>query len=92
MEEDMSSLAGKVLKVATVEVRKFNRLFLMHLNFVVFKNLPLSGTISVDGKLIGDGMVFRILKLIEETLNFTHVVVASTNALDSVEHGVIQLK
>lgn len=42
----------------------------------------------MDNKLIGDGMVFRILKLIEETLNFTHVVVASTNALDSVEHGV----
>jgi hypothetical protein len=36
-------------------------------------------------------MVFRILKLIEETLNFTHVVVASTNALDSVEHGVLKL-
>jgi hypothetical protein len=54
------------------------------------KNLPLSGTVLVDGKLIGDGMVFRILKLIEETLNFTHVVVASTNALDSVEHGVLK--
>lgn len=62
--------------------------FLLNAEILFFKNLPLSGTFSVDGKLMGDGMVFKILQLIEEALNFSHVLVASSNPLDSVEHGV----
>ncbi|XP_059469669.1 ionotropic receptor 93a [Neocloeon triangulifer] len=57
------------------------------LKVTTIEDMPLSGTETINGTVRGVGMVFEMLELLEETLNFSHIVVPSTDPVETVFQG-----
>ncbi|CAB3368170.1 Hypothetical predicted protein [Cloeon dipterum] len=61
------------------------------LRVATIEDMPLSGTVRLNGTLHGVGMVFEILSLLENMLNFSVQVVPSANPISSAYKGEVDL-